>query len=261
MTDMSLRLPTRRFRGVFRLGARRAATLPLPTALGKPNLFAEWDDDASESVLYVGYETGQVHLETTPSGIEHHFHDVDGADTDVSPWPADQTRLLLDWSTALLADVHQRQPELFDDVDDAAAWYDAGYDLWVCEVEEPTALDLVEVDIEGELLTLPWLGSGHIEHEHLETGEHLDDHPIVLLWNGGAGTPDRPIAHAWLAPDGEEPVTAALPGVDWEAVGLPADEVLAWLEGIYLNHHVLPDAAGTILTGVLERLGGIDGND
>ena len=44
-------------------------------------------------------------------------------------------------------------------------------------------------------------------------------------------------------------------------MGLPADEVLPWLEGIYLNHHVLPDPAGTILTGVLERLGGIDGND
>nr|BFF12934.1 hypothetical protein GCM10025699_42370 [Microbacterium flavescens] len=62
-------------------------------------------------------------------------------------------------------------------------------------------------------------------------------------------------------PGTEQPVTRALPGVDWDAVGWPADEVLAWLEGIYLNHHVLPDPAGTILTGVLERLGGIDGTD
>ena len=38
----------------------------------------------------------------------------------------------------------------------------------------------------------------------------------------------------------------------------PADEVLSWLEGIYLNHHVIPDAEGTLLVAVLERLGGLD---
>ncbi|MBC7590911.1 MAG: hypothetical protein H7226_07700, partial [Salinibacterium sp.] len=44
----------------------------------------------------------------------------------------------------------------------------------------------------------------------------------------------------------------------WDTIGLPADEVLPWLEGIYLNHHVIPDAEGTLLTAVLQRLGGLD---
>ena len=271
VTDMSLRLPTTRFRAVFALGTRRAASLPLPTTLGAPNLFAEWDDETEQSTLYVGFGTGQIHLDTAPTGIEHHFHDLSGDDTDVSPWNGDDTRQLLDWSSALLSDFHQLVPDLLDDVDDAAAWHDAGLTLWVCEVEEPTQLDLIEVDIEGELLTLPWLGAGHVEHDHVEESAHgaldhgVDDdreHPIALLWTAAAdGTPDSPIAEAWLRPGTEQPVTRAVPGVDWAAVGMPADEVLSWLEGIYLNHHVLPDPAGTILTGVLERLGGIDGTD
>jgi len=268
---MSLRLPTTRFRAVFALGARHAAGLPLPTTLGKPNLFGEWDDETEQTTLYVGFGTGQVHLETTPSGVEHHFHDAAGDDAVASPWNDADTELLVAWSTALISDVQALMPDLVDDVDDAAAWHDAGFDLWVCEIEEPAQLDLIEVDIEGELLTLPWLGAGHVEHDHVEESAHgaLDDsveedreHPIALLWSASeATTPDRPIAEAWLLPGTETPVTRAVDGVDWDAVGLPADEVLSWLEGIYLNHHVLPDPAGTILTGVLERLGGIDGND
>lgn len=271
MTDMSLRLPTTRFRAVFALGTRPAATLPLPTTLGKPNLYGEYDDETGQSTLYVGFGTGQIHLESAPTGVEFHYHDAGGEDTDVSPWNPSDTASLVDWSTQLLGDFHRLLPDLLDDVDDAAAWHDAGLDLWVCEVEEPTRLDLIEVDIEGELLTLPWLGAGHVEHDHVDESAHgaLDDsadddreHPIALLWTSDpTGDPDRPIAEAWLVPGTEQPVTRALPGVDWDAVGWPADEVLAWLDGIYLNHHVLPDPAGTILTGVLERLGGIDGTD
>jgi hypothetical protein len=263
VTDMSLRLPTRRFRAVFALGTRHAATLPLPTSLGKPNLFGEWDDETELSSLYVGFGTGQVHLDAVTHGVEHHFHDAAGDDSDTSPWGPGDTARVVAWATALLTDLQALMPELVDDVDDAAAWHDAGFDLWVCEVEEPTHLDLVEVDIEGELLTLPWLGAGHVEHDHVdEAPDDVREHPIALLWAADElRTPDQPIAEAWLTPGTEQTVTRAVPGVDWTAVGMPADEVLAWLEGIYLNHHVLPDPAGTILTGVLERLGGIDGND
>ncbi|MBF4579224.1 hypothetical protein [Frigoribacterium sp. VKM Ac-2530] len=263
MTDMSLRLPTRRFRAVFALGTRHAATLPLPTSLGKPNLFGEWDDETELSSLYVGFGTGQVHLDAVDGGAEHHFHDAAGDDTDTSPWGPGDTAQVVAWATALLTDLQALMPDLIDDVDDAAAWHDAGLDLWVCEVEEPTHLDLVEVDIEGELLTLPWLGAGHVEHDHVdEAPDDVREHPIALLWAADEHrTPDQPIAEAWLTPGTEQTVTRALPGVDWAAVGMPADEVLPWLEGIYLNHHVLPDPAGTILTGVLERLGGIDGID
>ncbi|KQM25860.1 MULTISPECIES: hypothetical protein [unclassified Frigoribacterium] len=258
MTDMSLRLPTTHFRAVFDLGQRPAAQTPLPTALGKPNLYAEYDDDDLITALYVGYETGQVHLETTPSGdVEHHFHLANGDDSDLSPFGVADTRVLVEWSTRLIVDLHRRMPDLLDEVDEAAAWHDAGFDLYVCEVEEPRKLDLVEVDIEGELLTLPWLGSGAVEHDHIEG----DDHPIALTWTPQGASEGVPIAEAWLDPRTDQPRTKALPGVDWEAVGWGRDEVLPWLEAIYMNHHVLPDAAGTILTGVLERLGGIDGTD
>ncbi|WP_423919620.1 hypothetical protein ACPEEZ_12660 [Frigoribacterium sp. 2-23] len=262
MTDMSLRLPTTRFRAVLNLGPRRAAQLPLPTRLGKPNLFAEFDDETTQSMLFVGYETGQLHLETTSTGIEYHFHLGNGDDSERSPWLPGDTSLLIAWATQLLADFHERMPDLLDDIDEAADWHESGFDLYVCEVEEPTKLDLIEVDIEGELLTLPWLGSGRVEHEHTEGGDHDDDHPIALLWNEQHDAdPDTAIAEAWLDPRTEQPVTRALPDVDWTRVGWPEDEVLAWLEGIYVNHHLLPDAAGTILLGALERLGGIDGTD
>jgi len=255
---MSLRLPTTHFRAVLDLGQRPAAQTPLPSRLGKPNLYAEYDDDDLITALYVGYETGQVHLETTPSGaIEHHYHLANGDDSDLSPWGPDETSVLVAWSTQLIVDLHRRMPDLLDEVDEAAAWHDAGFDLYVCEVEEPRKLDLIEVDIEGELLTLPWLGSGSVEHDHIEG----DDHPIALSWTPQGASDAVPIAEAWLDPRSDQPVTKALPAVDWDAVGWGRDEVLPWLEGIYMNHHVLPDAAGTILTGVLERLGGIDGTD
>ena len=271
VTDMSLRLPTTRFRAVFALGNRPAAALPVPTLLGKPNLYGEFDDETGQSTLYVGFGTGQIHLESDGSNLAFHYHDAAGDDTDVSPWNTADTAMLVQWSTQLLQDFHRLLPELLDDVDDAAAWHDVGLDLWVCEVEEPAKLDLIEVDIEGELLTLPWLGAGHVEHDHVDESvfgardgsvDGDREHPIALLWAADPNSsPDRAIAEAWLTPGTEQPVTRALPGIDWEAIGWPADEVLAWLEGIYLNHHVLPDPAGTILTGVLERLGGIDGTD
>jgi hypothetical protein len=39
---------------------------------------------------------------------------------------------------------------------------------------------------------------------------------------------------------------------------MPADEVLEWLASIYLNHHVIPAAEGTLLDAALRRLGGLD---
>ena len=254
MTDMSLRLPTTTFRAVFDLGERRGKPLPIPANLGRPELFGDWDDDEESCALYVGFGTGQLHLETTTDGVTFHFHAADGSDTDESPWSPKDTRMLVDWASALLVEFGALAPEILDDIDDAASWHDEGRTLYVCEVEGPTALELITVDIEGELLTLPWLGAGRVEHEHIDG----DGHPIALMWTDGAGDPDLAIAEARLEPGTEKPVTNAIAGIDWTAVGMPADEVLSWLVGIYLNHHVLPDAAGSILSAVLERLGGLD---
>lgn len=251
---MSLRLPTTTFRAVFDLGERGGPKLPPPENLGRPELFGDWDDDEETCALYVGFGTGQLHLETASTGVEFHFHAADGSDTDESPWSTSDTRILVDWASALLVEFGALAPEILDDIDDAASWHDEGYTLYVCEVEGPTKLELITVDIEGELLTLPWLGAGRVEHEHIDG----DGHPIALMWTDGAGDPDRAIAEARLEPGTEKPMTNAIVGIDWTAVGMPADEVLSWLEGIYLNHHVLPDAAGSILSAVLERLGGLD---
>ena len=143
---------------------------------------------------------------------------------------------------------------MLDDIAQAAAWHDAGFDLYICEVAEPVQLDLLEIEVEGELLTLPWLGAGSVNHDHIE-GEN---HPIALLWGAGESELDQPIAEAWTDPSTGSPRSTALRGVDWNVVGLPAEEVLPWLEGIYLNHHVIPDAEGTLLDAVLQRLGGLD---
>ncbi|MCU1527486.1 MAG: hypothetical protein JWP75_1249 [Frondihabitans sp.] len=251
---MSLRLPTTRFQAVLNLGPKTAAAVRPPASLGKPDLYGDWDEETGQSSLAVEFSSGQIHLDTVNGGIDYHFHRGTGEDTDRSPWPKSTTEPVLNWASFLLADFHLRMPDLLEDIEEAAAWHDEGFDLYVCEVEEPTQLDLITVDIEGELLTLPWLGSGHVDHDHIEG----DSHPIALLWSPSTdGTPDIPIAEARLDPATELPVTMALPDIDWEAVGLPADEVLAWLEGIYLNHHVLPDAVGTLLTAALEVMGGV----
>ncbi len=255
MTDLSLRLPNTRLRAVLNLGKKRAAARTLPARFGEPELFADWDDEENLSVVYVEFDDGQLHLESTGTGVEHHFHTGDGDHRQGSPWSKRETQELLAWATLLAADFHDLMPDLLDDISQAAAWHDEGYDLYVCEVEEPTQLDLLEIEVEGELMTLPWLGAGTISHDHID-GEN---HPIALLWSPDDSDPDRPIAEAWLDPRTELPRSKALPGVDWTEIGMPADEVLPWLEGIYLNHHVIPDAEGTLLTAVLQRLGGLDG--
>jgi hypothetical protein len=239
---------------VLNLGPKRAAAIALPSRFADPELYAEWDPENAMSALFVDYEEGQLHLETRGDGVHAHFHDGDGEESDIGPWPADEAAVLVEWASLLLADLHALQPGLFDDITDAAAWHEEGFDLYVCEVEGPTQLDLLEIEVEGELMTLPWLGAGTVSNDHIE-GE---GHPVALYWGPGESEPDVPIAEAWLSDDSEEPKSRAVPGVDWAAVGLPEDEVLEWFASIYLNHHVIPVAEGTLLEAVLRRLGGLD---
>ncbi|MDJ0334962.1 hypothetical protein QMG83_06970 [Salinibacterium sp. G-O1] len=254
MTDLSLRMPNTRLRAVLNLGVRRNPAPVLPLSLADPELFADWDDEAQLSDLHVEFEDGQLHLETTGDGVNHHFHTAAGEHRGSSPWSTDDTSALLRWATALASDFHALLPALLDDVTQAAAWHDSGFDLYICEVEEPVQLELLEIEVEGELMTLPWLGAGSVTHDHID-GEN---HPIALAWGAGESEPDQPIAEAWTDPNTGSPRSKAVPGVDWDVIGLPADEVLPWLEGIYLNHHVIPDAEGTLLNAVLRRLGGLD---
>lgn len=228
--------------------------MTLPARFADPELYADWDPEDGVSSLFVEYDDGQLHLESRGEAVEFHFHDAAGGDTDRSPWPRADTDALVEWCSVLLADFHALLPGLFDDISQAAAWHEAGFDLYVCEVEEPVQLDLVEVEVEGELMTLPWLGAGTVSNDHVDG----DGHPIALYWGPEGTEPDRPIAEAWLDPTTELPLTRPVAGVDWDEVGLPMDEVLAWLEGIYLNHHVIPAAEGTLLEAVLRRLGGLD---
>ena len=254
MTDLSLRMPNTRLRAVLNLGVSHAASLTLPARMSAPQLFADWDDDAQVSDLHVEFATGQLHLETSSSGVDHHFHTGAGEHRNSSPWSIGDTREVLAWATLLAKDFHALMPGLLDDIAQAAGWHDSGFDLYICEVEQPAQLELLEIEVEGELMTLPWLGAGNISHDHIE-GEN---HPIALAWGSGESDPDLPIAQAWTDARTGLPRSKELPGVDWDAVGLAADEVLPWLEGIYLNHHVIPDAEGTLLNAVLRRLGGLD---
>jgi hypothetical protein len=214
----------------------------------------DWDPDEALSSVFIDFEDGQLHLETRGEGVDFHFHTAAGEETDRSPWPASDSAVLTEWASLLTADFHALMPDLLDDISEAAAWHEEGFDLYVCEVEDPVQLDLLEIEVEGELLTLPWLGAGSVSNDHIDG----DGHPIVLYWGAGTADPDVPIAEARLDPDTDEPVTRGIPGVDWGQVGLPEDEVLDWLKGIYLNHHVIPAAEGTLLDAVLRRLGGLD---
>jgi hypothetical protein len=256
MADETLRLPNTIFQAVFDLGDKSAAKIPLPEALSEPEVFAEWHDDERTVALFVDYVDGQLHLDVSESNVSHHFHDVTGSATERSPWGRRDTEGLLNWAVTLGQNYFARMPALMDDIAEAAAWHEAGFPLYVCETE-PAFLDLIEVEIEGEILTLPWLGSGQVVDEHVEG----DNHPIALLWNGDHDTPDQIIARAWLEPSTGDAVTAAEPGVDWDAVGLPQHEVLTWLEGNYVNHHVTADAEMELISAVLERMGGLDAVD
>ncbi|HEV7956992.1 MAG TPA: hypothetical protein VGP10_07530 [Marisediminicola sp.] len=255
MTDERPRLPTSRMQVVLNLGDKRAARLPLPRALQHPELDAEWDDETRTTTVSVEFPRGQLHLDVGDEGVEYHFHNARGEASDRSPFARADSSALLEWAIAFAADVHALMPGLEEDAGDAAAWHDEGYSIYVCETE-PAQLDLLEVDIEGEILTLPWLGSGRVDQDHVEG----DNHPIELLWNPHNDEPDRPIARAWLDPRTEEPRCASVPGVDWNEVGMPEAEVLTWLEDVYLNHHVIEDPASAIFMAALERIAGIDGS-
>jgi hypothetical protein len=240
---------------VLNLGEKRAARLTLPKALREPDLDAEWDEDRSTTAVSIEYDRGQLHLDVGEGGIDYHFHNMRGEESGRSPFAKADTGPLMEWALLFAADVHALMPGLEEDAEEAAAWHDAGYSIYICETE-PAQLDLLEVDIEGEILTLPWLGAGTVDQDHVDG----DDHPIELLWTADTeGEPDRPIARAWLDPRTETPRTASIPGTDWTLVGLPEAEVLSWLEGIYLNHHVIEDPAAAVFVAALERLGGIDG--
>lgn len=237
---------------MLNLGPKRAASLPLPRGFEHPEIDAEWDEDASLTAVTVEYDRGQLHLDVTSAGVDFHYHRANGDHTDVSPF-GKQADQVLEWATAFAEDVHALLPELEQVAAEAAAWHDAGFTIYVCETQ-PAQLDLIDVQIEGEILVLPWLGAGTVTQDHAEG----DNHPIELLWSKAEGAVAEPIARAWLHPRTDQPASAGLPGVDWAEVGLPENEALAWLEDVYLNHHYIEDPATSVYFAALERIGGLD---
>jgi hypothetical protein len=253
VTDPTLRLPNSLFKAVLDLGQLPLQFPPLPARFAHPALDADWDDENKIAALYVEFEDGQLHVEATENEVECHFHRGDGDAGVDSPWPVGDTDALVLWAAHLMAHLFPRLPELITDVQDAADWHQAGLPVFARETG-PVPLEIIEVEMEGELFLLPWLGSGHVENEHVDG----PNHPIVLLWNPEHDTPDVPIARAWLDPRTGEPRAKAESRVDWLAVGLPKEEVLTWLEGVYLNHHVIEGPAEALLRASLERIAGVD---
>ncbi len=252
MTDPTLRLPSQRFRAVLDLGEGVGTLPPLPRTLGRPELDADFDDESSTLTVYLHFATGQLHADVTDDRFDHHFHDARGNDIDRSPWKREPTAALLEWAQRFASMALPVMPDLLDDAEDAAEWHAAGLTVYARDTG-PVPLEIIEVELEGELMLLPWLGSGTVDHEHIDG----DDHPIELLWDPLGGEPSIRIARAWLDARTDQPRTVAEPGVDWTAVGLSASEVLSWLEGVYLNHHVLAHPAQVIVRAALERLAGL----
>jgi len=245
---------------VLNLGDKRASRLSLPRGFERPELDAEWDEEEKVTIVSVAYEQGQIHLDASDDGVDVHYHGRSGQSTDVSPFGRAAAPAILEWATAFAKDVHALMPGLEENSAEAAAWHESGFSLYVCETE-PAQLDLLEVEIEGEILMLPWLGAGSVDHQHVEHDhQHAepDNHPIELLWTPDSGVPDTAIARAWLDPRTEEPRSAGLPGTDWSRVGLSESEALSWLESLYLNHHVIEDPAMAVFFAALERIAGLD---
>ncbi|MER3389619.1 MAG: hypothetical protein RJQ01_06255 [Microcella sp.] len=252
MTDPTLRLPSQRFRAVLDLGEGVGTLPPLPRSLGRPELDADYDDEASTLTVFLHFDTGQLHADVTEGRFDHHFHDARGRDVNGSPWKREPTATLLDWAHRFAMQALPVIPDLLADAEEAAEWYAAGLSVYARDTG-PVPLEIIEVELEGELMLLPWLGSGTVDHQHIEG----DDHPIELLWDPLGGEPSIRIARAWLDPRTDQPRTAAEHGVDCNAVGLSASEVMSWLEGVYVNHHVLAHPAQVIVRAALERIAGI----
>jgi len=248
------RLPTSTLQVVLNLGEKRSSRLTLPRGFERPELDAEWDEDASLTIVSVAFEQGQIHLEASDDGVDVHYHGRHGESTEVSPFGRSAATAILEWATAFATDVHSLMPGLEQNSAEAAAWKEAGFSLYVPETD-PAQLDLLDVQIEGEILMLPWLGAGSVDHQHADG----DNHPIELLWRPDPAEPETPIARAWLDPRTEEPRSSGTPGTDWSRVGLLESETLSWLESLYLNHHVIEDPAMAVFFAALERIAGLDG--
>ena len=252
MTDPTLRMPNTVLRVVLDLGALPLDIPPLPPRFRHPEFDADWDEEEQVVGIFLGFDDGEFHLDILEAGVEYHFHHADGSSSDDSPWPAADTQALIDWATGFVLHVAPRLPDLLDDADEAAEWHHVGLPVYSRDYG-PVPLEIIEVELEGEQLMLPWLGSGHIADEHLDGPDHL----IALLWNPEHEEPDIPIARVWLNPKTGEPRARAETGVDWAAVGLTKQEVLSWAESLYLNNHVIGDPAQMILRAALERMAGL----
>jgi len=256
VTDFSLRLPNSTFRAVLDLGPLPLNAPPLPESLSNPDLDADLDDESGSSALFIGYESGQLHLEVNAQSlVEYHFHapgdEGDGSET--SPWGADDTTTLLAWAYFFCERVMPMLPDLFSDAEEAADWHHEGLTVYARDYGA-VPLEIIEVEMEGELFMLPWLGAGHYDHVHLDG----PNDPIALVWDRDSENPDTAIARAWLDPITELPRSEAVRGVDWTEVGMPQAEVLSWFEGFYLNHHVIADPALLIVQAALRRIAGLD---
>ena len=254
MTDPTLRLPNSLFTAVLYLGELPLNLPPLPPRFQFPELDADWDEETKTAGLFVGLDDGEFHMEIDGTEVSYHFHSAVGDESDNSPWSGPDTTALIAWGTRLAAHVVPLLPDLIADAEDAAARHREGLTVYARDFG-PVPLEIVVAEMEGEQLMLPWLGSGHIEHEHVEG----PNHPIALMWNPEHETPDIPIARAWLDPETDEPRAKAEPGVNWSAVGLDEADVVSWVESLYLNHHVLADPAQLIINAALNRIAGIDG--
>jgi len=252
VTDPTLRLPNQTFRAVLDLGDGVGTLPPIPRSFGRPEIDADFDDETNTVSLFLHFSNGQLHIDVTENDFDYHFHTARGDDARTSPWKREQTAALLDWARVFAARAFDVIPELVDDVEEAAEWHAAGLSVYARD-SGPVPLEIIEVELEGEFMLLPWLGSGSVEHEHID-GDH---HPIELLWDPRGESPSIRIARAWLDPRTDDPRTKAEPDIDWDAVGMPKGEVLAWLEGVYLNHHVIAHPAQVIMRAALERLAGI----
>jgi hypothetical protein len=251
VSDPSLRLPNTQFCAVLNLGVLPLEAPPLPARFAQPILDAQWMEDGA--AIYIGFEGGELHFDVSAAGMQHHFHDPDGTDSDTSPWPQDDTAALLAWAVPFVTHVAPILEELTMDAAEAAEWSALGLTVYATSPAEPVQLEVVDLELEGEQLMLPWLGAGHVGHDHIDG----PNHPIALLWNVNHEDPNEQLATAWTDPASGQPAVLARPQVDWTAVGLPEQEVLEWLEGLYLNHHLLADPEELILRAGLERIAGL----
>lgn len=192
------------------------------------------------------FNLGQLHLTVGQrSAVSVTFFGT--SDPELSPWAQDETVEVVTFAVRLVARL-RRISTLPSSVAKAVDWFEHGHPIYVPETG-PTNLQVIDVEVPGQLMMLPWLGAGHVDYRCNEAVREL-------VWGAWAKIPSTVIARARDDEDGRSTVVAA-DDADWDAVGCDPVAAARWFAAVHDNHAPGRSPAEQIMQRTLERVTGL----